>query len=423
MSSGAGSQGEALTRDQLLTALDKEIIDTNALQASSGRTKWNLLLSIAALIGVGIQYWETSAFSVDRVVALALGLSATWDLIKTLLSGIDASPATSRRYTKFFFASDLFGAHRSTLLVMLARHGLIILGAFWISSPYIGIFRGFAIYEAVKVALLFLASYFRIATPVDAPEEARGLRRFLNGFGTIEFLLQGVATFIIAALLWTLKHQIKVADVRLAIIVTAATYLVLWLGEESIYDVRIQQMRNIRHNLSFAHISLEEARRQVDFLLAGVGVVHALRQPFEELAYVLEKARKAARDAEALVLEYNKLAPDMSAPYGQTALDSPLFGQLRRTHLLCRDSYLTLKKNLKSLQKQIIKFRTRCALLTIFSPASANDAKALLEKVSTEVAPFEKQMKALKESLDQQESFLSTNMPPTDLSETRLFSP
>src|SRR5438309_1218359 len=76
---------ETLTRDQLIAALDKEIGDTAAAQASTGRTKWNLLLTLAALIGLALQNWETLPFSKYRVIALCIALIAVWDAARALL--------------------------------------------------------------------------------------------------------------------------------------------------------------------------------------------------------------------------------------------------------------------------------------------------------------------------------------------------
>jgi hypothetical protein len=46
---------QPLSRDQLLGALDTEIASTNAILASTGRTRWALLIALSALLWAALE--------------------------------------------------------------------------------------------------------------------------------------------------------------------------------------------------------------------------------------------------------------------------------------------------------------------------------------------------------------------------------
>jgi hypothetical protein len=133
MSTTGDQPVDGLTRDQLIAALDREIVDTTAIQASTGRTRWTLLITLAALIGLGIQSWETAAFSASRVVMLVLAMVTSWDLIQIFLKAMDNSPTSANRGpARFFKVSQLLGTFRSTLFIYILRDALCLGAVYWL---------------------------------------------------------------------------------------------------------------------------------------------------------------------------------------------------------------------------------------------------------------------------------------------------
>ena len=408
MSTTDDRPAEVLTRDQLISALDKEITDTAAAQASTGRTKWNLLLALAALIGLALQSWETAKFSPYRLVALCLAMCAAWDLTRVLLGQLDASPDPGpQRHNKFFRFSDLFGTFRSTLLAYAIREGLIVAGAFWLAAPEVWLFKWFSAKMLFSVVAGFFASY--TAFPIGSG--MTGARFPILGWRLLSLVWNVAGVGGVLLLVWKLRWQFTPSDVKLAAIITAASIVVIWLAEEIIPESRLQQLRRIRHNLAFARTSLEDARNQTDFLLVGIGIAQLLGRPFEELSQAIESARASLNPVESNIPEYTQLGSDLIESKGHIRSDHPEYQEFTRLHLLMRDLLAGAGASCRRLQKQSEKFKGKCALLAFFNPETKKDAGPFLQKLDEAIAPIAKRLTELEAVAHQYEPLLSKGPP------------
>ena len=184
------------------------------------------------------------------------------------------------------------------------------------------------------------------------------------------------------------------------------------VAEEDIPETRASQLRQIRQNLSFARITLQEAKQQADFLLVGVGLAEVLRRPFESLIQAIEKVRASHSVVESLLPDFTAVAAEIREQGGQLLPTDPNLEEFTRVYLKTRDLYHTLERSNASLQKQVKKFKERCQMLTFFAPDTKKDADPFLERLSTEVAPFEKQLSELKAMLKEHEKFCQKTGPP-----------
>src|SRR5260221_11195833 len=104
----------AITRDELLDALDTEIEHIKSAQSSVGYTRWAVLLALAALLWAAIQSWEAGKFAPRRFATLAIALFTIGDLVLKVGSSLDKALASrSLGAGRFVVLSHLFGALRS----------------------------------------------------------------------------------------------------------------------------------------------------------------------------------------------------------------------------------------------------------------------------------------------------------------------
>ena len=133
---------ENLLRERLLDALDTEIDTIISAQAATGRTRWALLLSLAALLWLGLQAWENTMFVMSNVLLLAITMSIIWDFLLKMSNSIDGSLISSpARQGRFLALSGFLGALRSTILFHAAKLTLALATIICLHSPELVILK------------------------------------------------------------------------------------------------------------------------------------------------------------------------------------------------------------------------------------------------------------------------------------------
>jgi hypothetical protein len=99
-------------------------------------------------------------------------------------------------------------------------------------------------------------------------------------------------------------------DIKIAALLTAAVFLVLALIEKKTDNPLLSSLINIRRNLSFGHMTLDDAVKQADIAIAGMQVRDVLQDDIKNIISSFEKISFDADQIESRMQEVQKQWPD-----------------------------------------------------------------------------------------------------------------
>lgn len=388
---------EGLTREQLLAAIDSEISHFQASNSATGRTRWALTLSLSALLWLGIQIWDSGAFSARNVALFAIAMTVLWDFILRVGGSMDSSllPRQPSR-GKFYSFSPLLGALRSTILFYVLRHAAMLTAILWVASPDLVILKWCSILSLVGTVLGLICSYIDLPPipALDAPNPFWIVVRLIQrGSWIFHIVAAGSVVFAI----YQFGMRLSAADIRLGIIVTAFGYLLTLLVEERFPVSHLAALRTIRQNLAFARLPLAEIQSQVDLLLlAGGSMAKAVQHTLDAIFTIADQVRSQYTQVEGLLPNYRKLSDDLAqAPTTGEAVQAKR-SEFDRLHKFLAQLYRQATAQHDSLLKRVKKFEGHVEFLAFSSASTAKDIEPLVQKLKVTLTPLALQRDNLK---------------------------
>jgi hypothetical protein len=396
----SSNPSESLLREQLLSALDREINDLQSARNSNGRTRWALTLSSAGLFWLGIQLWDTSNCSSRNVALLATAMTLLWDFLLKLTGSLD-SPLLPRQAThgRFLPFSHLIGALRSTILFIGLKNAAMLAAVFWVQPPAWQVLAGYLIYSLLLVTIGFVVSYWDVP-PIPVLDPPDRSRKFILGLRAspwlVRLLVLGSAVYALASF----PHPFAAADVRLGAVVAAAGYLLTLLLDDQFSASHLNAWRAVRQNLAFGHISADEAKNQVDLLqLSGGSGMKAVQRTPDAILATADEIRADYLQVEASLAAAKQTVNALGTSLGS---DETLQLPLADNHRLqkhCKDLFNRASAMHDKLLERVKTFELHVEFAGHLSVSAAEEAKPLIEKLKIALAPLSEQREKLKAAL------------------------
>jgi hypothetical protein len=283
----------ALTRQDVLAAIDSEIASIQKEQAAPGWTNWTFYGCFATLVWLSVTEIATGKFAPVNVLLLFVACSVLIDTLEQTLNM--AKPRTLKKgaANRVRLFSQELGATRLSLLGFQLRL-LALFGAyFYLHSSVAGFsslwFLGFYGFTFLVVLLMLILSFFGL--PIGT---SKALSKRLNGLLNLAFFF-GLAKTVwdISGFALTNRGVFTVSDYRIGLLVTVLLWLVpTWLAHQFQNQPLLETLKNLRRDLAFGRIDANAALRQADIALDGMKVDDYLQAELQKLLSHFDAASK-----------------------------------------------------------------------------------------------------------------------------------
>ena len=265
-----------MTREQLLSAVDKEIDLANDAQKQIGLTKWGGLAALGALSVILARLWETGGIDVAKSLSIFIGVSLVADSLLTLLRnvGVRNEATLSHWYDPPFHLAD-----EPPLAAIL--HRAILIGAiFWSTSYSSRILSVFTILF-LAYSLLFFILYLLIGVrpPLTSSDPHRKTLQDIGFVYAVKHehlsrrFIEPMVGLILGiwhcAIVGIPQQGMPVAFVKLGILL----FLFLSLGAHLVRRSgrpRVDALHLLRRLVVLGDMSLSDGKLAFESLLAGM---------------------------------------------------------------------------------------------------------------------------------------------------------
>lgn len=300
----ATSPSAALTREELLEALDKDMETIAASQSAAGLNDWAILGALAALLWFALDAWEQGHFVLRNVLILTLTLTITWDWLKRMAAQLDSSPlAEVQMENRFLSLPGLLGTTRTNIIFGLAKKSFFLAVVFYLKSPFLLWLQIYFCMDVFGSILALAISYWG-----DLPEisrENKFIPRYAIRAGLVftAVLPAGIGVFA-WGIVWLNAAGLTTHDWRMGLVFSALIYLMSLAVQNRISTHFLNAYKTIRRNLAYGHISLEDARNQADLLSVGGTLDQTLSFHLKRASNVTERAEIALHRARQKVMTF-----------------------------------------------------------------------------------------------------------------------
>jgi hypothetical protein len=376
----------ALDREQFLEALDSEIAHLESARASTGLTRWGIIVSLSALLWLGLQILGESHYQLKNVAGLTIALTILWDILAKVIVALDA-PMVSRQPVRggFISLTQMIGAARSLLLFVGLKEGLLLVAAFISNLPGFTVAQVYLAAGFLLTAIGFVFTYVDIL-PIPVIEPHTKGRSYAICYQSISWLARVVVAGSLVWAIFKLRSTFSTDDVRLGILATACLYLLSLLVHDRFSTNYLAAFRKVRQNLAFNHISLDEAREQADLLTTFGGTTTATihREP-EEILASIDAIRSQFRKIESL--QGLILAAPMNDP--QLTFDSRVQDEERkRASKIIPTLFAEACSEHDRLKDRVEQYIAYGSFLLYLSTSGARQVQPLAEKLKSAIQPL-----------------------------------
>ena len=398
------NESEIPKREDLLAGLDTEIRQAETALNSSGRSRWALMVSLSALLWLGIDVAGRTDLAWRQTLLLAVTLTVLWQLLLDIASAIDGPLLRGKKSRgKFFQFTPLLGAVRSTILFSALKCAALVGAVLWIKRPELTVALWYFVMTLIGFVVAFILSFTEIPPfPIPEIKTRHAISRWSNSILTI--VDRGLQLATVAALITAVlktREQFHASDVRLGIILTAFAYLLTQLIEDRFHVVHLSALRTVRQNLAFDRISVQDAKKQLDALLfTGGPAASTMHDSPDSVLAQADFIRSIYAEAEPLIVEFEKLTAELQA----TPADDLLLKERRKEHSRLRTCLVQLRQDAetehKAIGRRVKRLEEQVKIIAVFSATSARELEPLVNRTKTALEPLEKQRAHLRAALE-----------------------
>lgn len=389
----------ALTREQLLEALDKDIETIAASQSAAGLNDWAILGALAALLWFALDAWEQGHFILRNVLILTLALTITWDWLKRMAEQLDSSPlAEIQMENRFWSLTGLLGSTRTNIIFDLAKKSFFLAVVFYFKSPFLLWLRICFCMEVVGSLLALAISYWD-----DLPEISRENKYLphwaMRGILIFSTVLPASVGVFAWGIVWLNAVGITTHDWRMSLVFSALIYLMSLAVLNRIPTHFLNAYKTIRRNLAYGHISLEDARNQSDIISIGGTLDQTLSPHLKKALNVTERAEIAFHRARQKVMTFaDSVAEWANLPDSPETKEKQIKSVKHQQELF--DELDKGNELLNKANKLWEKFEARFQHLAATSPEPVKSVESLVGQMKTKTKEMEMSFNQTKELLD-----------------------
>lgn len=294
----------ALTREQLLEALDKDIETITADQSATGWNYWVILAALSALLWLALDAWEKGHFIVPNVLILTMAITITWDWLRKMALQLDSSPlAKTQISNRFLSLTGLLGSTRTNIVFVLLKQVFFLAVVFFLRSPFLLWLRIYYCLSIVIILLYLLVSY--LDDFPEIPSEGINAAGWLQSTSLVLItVIPASAGILVWGIVWYYADVITTEDWRMGLVFSALIYLISLAIRNRVPTHFLNAYRIIRRNLAYGFIALEEARNQADILSIGGTLDQTLFPYLKRALNATERTETAFRRARQKVMDF-----------------------------------------------------------------------------------------------------------------------
>lgn len=301
------------TVEQTLKTLDFEINRINEVHKRPGWTVWALCGSIVSAIWLITDQWVPEKTNVISVLYLFLLFSLIYDFI-TITRMI--APNTSNDPDRSFTVIQLFDFVPPHSFLLTAIHAAILLSIALLMRSTLGALLTTAIVFPYTIMLLvngyiFIASFFLNFVYISSRAGIgnKKLKMALYCFRiACAILLLWICSRLIDYALSQYNDSITLSDVRIAGLLVIISVLVNWLTAHNSSDPLLGSLINIRRELAFGRVTVDDAISQADIAITGMKFDKYMRSDLDEWLKYLERVTTLKQQ---LVVAFDKIKDEL----------------------------------------------------------------------------------------------------------------
>ncbi|HEU5125249.1 MAG TPA: hypothetical protein VFW05_14440 [Verrucomicrobiae bacterium] len=372
------NHSERLEKSELLAALDAQIKFASEAQRNEGWTRWAIWGALAAILWHGTELAAKPEFALSRSVLVSFLVFIIWVVLEDLIGLISpVSRVGSVAPVRFHLLTNLSSVVRPGVIASALQRVLIIVGLASFQFPNQWPLWTYAALSLLGDLLVFIPGMGTIAFP-----SRFGVRAAFSTLTLATIMWLGFAGWLVMELIQKDMSQFTLADVRFALLLNAAAYLLIRLTTATTSGHFLGELMDLRQHLAFGRISLFDAHQQTDKLLSGVKlseiinpVVARVSKECEELSNLLKGAMTSAREIDELLS-----TPTTENAEGVSHDDAKRANVIRRIDNLDAEA-ARLDSKLKAVSNARSAFQIRAVCVALYSRESLPELQPSIQKV------------------------------------------
>ena len=401
-----------LTREELLSALDAQIKFVTDERRSTGWTRWAIWGALATLTWLATDLFSHPHLALPATALLALGIFVLWrllDMVATLLSPSTRAIAAPTRFRIF---ADVISSARLELVLSGARYLLILFVLGWFgfhNIPLLWVYAAFA--------LLFNVTVFAYGfLPFAFPSKQQKSSLFFENLPSLIAIIVLLGSLIqVGVELQHFTSELNLSVVRLAIVFNAAAHLFKWLASDSTSAPLLEHLKQVRQDLAFGRISLDEASRQADVTLSGLKLTEVLHPPVSAALTRATELQSLLAGLKGLTIDANNLVAAVRENDHEKQENDRRGAQLVRLLDRLDQELNSVSAKKAELESAVARLQISSQIIVLFSPESKQEVQSITGKVAIaitearmEVVNFTKQIASLKSAANEMTKHRST---------------
>lgn len=342
-------------------------------------------------------------FALSRTVLAAFAVFILWAVLEALISLISpSSRVLSAAPIRFHLWTNLVSVVRPGVIASALRHVLIIVALAAFHFPGQWPLWTYAVVSLLGDLMIFAPGMSNLTFPTRLGMRAAFSLATLIPLAWLIFAGAHVATLIGKDL-----SSFALADIRFALLLNAGAYLVIRLATRTTSSHFLGELTELRQQLAFDRIPVQDAMRQAESLLTGLRLADVLHPSVDrvlsesqELAQELKRSAELSNQLRALSPAGHDASPELTRGHSAVA-DS-----LRRPDELdVAEKRLAAK--LKAVVRARSRFQIRALCVALYSRECLPELKLPVQKVQDAykkagqgVAEFRQQLAATKKQVN-----------------------
>jgi hypothetical protein len=397
----------ALTREELLSALDAQIKYITDERRSAGWTRWAIWGALATLTWLGTDLFNHPELLLPQTTLLALGIFVLWRLLEMVATLFSPSTRASIAPNRFRVFAEVISSARLELVVSVARYFLILFALVWFAFAHVTLLWVYAVAALVFNGGVFAYGFLPLAFPTK--HKSRVIFENLPTLVALAVLLGALIQVAIEIKQFT--PGLNLSEVRLAIIFNAVAHLFNWLASDTSAAPLLEHLKQVRQDLAFGRISLGEATRHADVTLSGLKLTEALHPPVSAALTRAAELQALLATLKELTIEANNVVAAMRENDHEHQENGERGAKLMR--LLDRlDQELNgVSAKKAELQSAVARLQISSQIIVMFSPESKTEVESITVKVANAI------VEAKKEEATSTKQIASLKIAANDLSQ------
>lgn len=378
---------------KLIDILDFEIDRINVELSRPGWTHWAMLGGIASALWLLSIELEKHQVSILNTAFLFLVINIAYDNFISI-NGLLASIVDPTKGPRFASAYSLLSQSRSFMLISLSRLIVIIaLLQFTIIHTYgyyVYVLEMVYILYAFTLIALFSISFTTIPFPVGRTKRKKKDIIFAAALvAALTYALYSMVYFI-----YNNRTYFALTELRVSALIMVVTILLLKIADKKNEYLLLPKLIDIRRDILLDKISAENAKKQIEIALIGLGLTDIVQK---EVLSILEKYEIANNSLELFESHINDINKDIDEKHIDNA-------KVKTTELMMKldspDNLLRkVKENITDIRKELPKLVLKLRFTKQWSEDTEKEAVVIGEMIMEQLKKVDERVSNVLNSL------------------------